>query len=211
MLRKKLTPHVCGAGPYRSVRSGIRNSALHPVSVRLVLHLPAPVPAGRLVALVAHLRVVLDSRGVGAEHEPVLLVAEGVEDHLERVHLPQTRVAARVGRDDQRRIAVVTDDPDVDRLVVVENPHHRPFRAGLPFERLGLHEIVERRSLLPHPLVERSIDDRSLGDVCSRRHGAGTRCGGSRRLGRVARLRPGGRCARGRDDEAQHEGGFRQR
>ena len=36
MVRAKLTPHTCGGGPYRSVRSGIMNSAVHPVSVMCV-------------------------------------------------------------------------------------------------------------------------------------------------------------------------------
>ena len=79
-------------------------------------HVPAAVPTGLLVALEADLRVVLHAGGVGAEHEPVLLVLECVEDHLERVHVAQIGVAARVGGHDLRRIGVEQRHANVDRL-----------------------------------------------------------------------------------------------
>src|SRR4051812_7958128 len=51
--RAKFTPQVCGAEPYRSVRSGMRNSAVQPLSVTFVftshdpsqlVFTPAPAP-----------------------------------------------------------------------------------------------------------------------------------------------------------------------
>ena len=59
--------------------------------------------------------------GVGAKYEPVLLVAEGVEDDLERVHLIQLRVAARVSGHDLRRVAIAQHDAHVNRVVVVKD------------------------------------------------------------------------------------------
>ena len=102
------------------------------------LDFPAAVPARRGIALVADLRVVLDPGGVGAEDEAVLLIAVRVEDDLERIHLAETGVAARVGRHDLRRIAVVHQRAHIDRLVVVDDadfgalPRPAALRAAPP-------------------------------------------------------------------------------
>src|SRR5688500_19186053 len=70
------------------------------------LPLAAALPAAAL-ALIGDLTVVLDAGRIGAEHEAVLTIAIGVDDHLEAVGVVERRVAARVGDDDARRIAVV--------------------------------------------------------------------------------------------------------
>ena len=85
------------------MRNGIANSADQPCSPVLVrtcpravpvdveagagaagLHLAAAQPAAAL-PFVGDLAVVLDTGGVGAEHEAVLPIAIGVDDHLEAV------------------------------------------------------------------------------------------------------------------------------
>jgi hypothetical protein len=55
---------------------------------------------------------------------------KGIEDQLERVHLFEIGIASRFRGDDQRGIAVVQGDADVDRLVVVEQTDLGAFGAG---------------------------------------------------------------------------------
>ena len=111
--------------------------------------------------------------GVGAEDEAVLLVLVGVEDDLERIHVAEARVAARVGRDDLRRIGVVHHRADINRLVVVDDADFGGFGRGLPFERLGLDEVGERGRGLPDAIVQHAVDRRRF----RRRHRGGDRPG----------------------------------
>ena len=121
-------------------------------------HIPAAVPAVFFLALIAHLRVVLHAGGVGPEDESILLVAERIEDHQERVRLVQLGVAPGVRRDNQRRIAVVQHDAHVNRLVVIEDADLGVLGGRLSFEGFGLDETREWRGVLPHALVEGTVD-----------------------------------------------------
>ena len=121
-------------------------------------HIPAAVPTVFLLSLIAHLRVVLHAGGVGPEDEAVLPVEEGIENHQERVRLVQLGVSPGIGRDDQRRIAIVQDDAHVDRVIVIEDSHLGALGGRLSFERFGLDEAGKRRGVLPHALVEGAID-----------------------------------------------------
>ena len=91
----------------------------------------AAADASAALALVGELPVVLEPGRVRPEHEPVLLVAVGVEDDLEAVGLDQRRVAPRVRDDDRGGIADEADHPEVDRLVGVDDAHLGPLRRRL--------------------------------------------------------------------------------
>ena len=164
------------------MRNGIANSADQPCSpifARTVhaasqlmlkpdagaagLPLADAQPAAAL-PFVGDLAVVLDAGRVGAEHEPVLAIAIGVDDHLEAVGVVHRRVAARVGDDDARRIAVVHHRADVERVGGEDDPHFGSLRRRLPFVGLLLPEGRDRRRLRPRGIAEHvAIDDRRFG------------------------------------------------
>ena len=149
------------------------------------LHLAEAKPAAAL-PFVGDLAVVLDAGRVGAEHESVLPIAIGVEDHLEAVGVVHRRVAARVGDDDARRIRVVEHRADVERVGGEDDADFRPFRRGLPFVRLFLPEGRDRRRLRPRRIAEHIAVDRRR----FRRTGRGRDVrGGRRRGGSGGRLR----------------------
>ena len=132
MLRWKLMPQVCvvaggiaqrpernrelGASSrvvghrVRTVQAPSQLRLKPPTRTRRTAAAPPPRPAAAL-PFVGHLAVVLDAGRVGAEDEAVLAVAVGVEDHPEAVGVVERRVAARVGHDDARRVAVVQTTP----------------------------------------------------------------------------------------------------
>ena len=114
--------------------------------------------------LVPDLCVVFHAERVGAEDEAVLMIEVRVEDDLERVHVVQARVAARVSRDDLRRLRVVTHDADVQRVIVEQQTHLRPLGGGSALDRLRLNEIADRRRRVPRPVVQHAIDRRRLAD-----------------------------------------------
>ena len=112
------------------------------------------------LALVPHLRVVLDPGHVRAEDEAVLTIVVRVEDHPERVHRVEARITPRIRRDDAGGIGVVADDADVDHLVVVQQPHLGPLARRQSLGRLGLDEVGDRLDGAPRRLVEDPVDHR---------------------------------------------------
>ena len=170
----------------------------HPAELRgLGAHFPRAVPvevesaprsrllvAGQTAAALAFigdLSVVLHTRGVGAEDEPVLDVLEGVEDHPEAVRVVERAVAPRVRDDDLRRIAVVAHDPDEQGVAGEDQPHLGALGDRLAFVGLVLLEPGNRRCLLPDRIRKHvPVDRRGF------RHGRGA---GGRTVDRTPRGR----------------------
>ena len=167
MLRWKLTPHVWSAP--RIAQRAERNGELGApaVLVDLRAHVPRRVPVEVEAAaraptagwppprppppwpsLVTWPSYSIAGR-VGAEHEAVLPIAIGVEDHPEAVGVVEVGVAARVGDDDARGLAVVADDADVERVGREDDAHLGVLGGGLPFVGLLLPEAGDRRRAWP--------------------------------------------------------------
>ena len=174
----------------------------------------AAADASAALALVGELPVVLEPGRVRPEHEPVLLVAVGVEDDLEAVGLDQRRVAAGVGDDDGGGIANEADHPEVDRLVGVDDAHLGELRRRLALvggvlaepglrgrggpDRLAQHVAVDDGCALD---AAGARDRGTRGRRCLRAHRPDRRCLRARRPGR-SRLRGAGddgqtRCGQG--------------
>ena len=126
------------------------------------LHL-AEAEAAAALPFVGHLAVVLDAGGIGAEHEAVLPIAIGVDDHLEAVGVVHRRVAPRIRDDDAGWIGVVHHRADVERVGGEHDPHFGALRHRLPFVGLLLPEGGDRRGLRPGRIAEHvAIERRRL-------------------------------------------------
>ena len=131
----------------------------------------------------------------------------GVEDHLERVLPRQRGIAARVGGDDLRRVAVEQLYPDVECRPREDHAHLGALARGLPFGRLDLGEGVDDPGLCPRGIIEDAVYGRALGHL--RRHGAmGV---GLRGLPAGARLRSGHRGNGKKCQENRQSEGMRSR
>ena len=121
---------------------------------------PATATAAATLSFADHLSVVLDAGGARAEHEPVLPIAERVEDDEKAVGVGQRRVAAAFGADDELGRAVVIDDADIERCLGVEHAHFGVFRRRLPFIRRRLPEPGDHFGRSPRLVVEHvAVDD----------------------------------------------------
>jgi hypothetical protein len=89
--------------------------------------------------------------------------------------------------DDVRRIAVVTDRGDVERLVVEGDPHLGGFGGRLALERIGLHEVIGGRSAAPDVLVEHAVNGHRAGEAHRSDRAAPVQAAGPRRLCRHRR------------------------
>ena len=175
-------PGLIGRGgiPQRAERNG--KLRLPPFLRDLRAHRPCAVPvdvepgagAARLhaakaqpataLAFVGDLAVVLDAGGVGAEHEPVLAIAVGVDDHLEAVGVVQRRITPRVGDDDAVWIRIEQLHADVQRVGREDHAHFRPLGCGLALVWLLLPEVGDRRRHLPCRIAsDVAVDGRRLG------------------------------------------------
>ena len=137
---------VCDADPHVPVRVPVRvgPSARTPLRIATERRPPPPTTAAPALTLVSDLGVVLRAGWVGTEHEPVLSIQVGIEDHLKRVGVTQVGIPARVGHEELVRPAVVVDHPDIDEVVVVEDPDLGVLAGELAGEGLGLRESTER-------------------------------------------------------------------
>ena len=108
---------------------------------------------------------------VGAEHEPVLLIVERVEDHAEAVAVVQRRVAPRLRRDDRRRRPVVADHADVQRVLGEPDAHLGALGRRLALVRGGLPEVAAGG----HP-CPRVVADHVAVDVGAAASGEATIC-----------------------------------
>ena len=147
---------------------------------------PARLPLAR------HLAVVLDAEGIGAEHEGVLVVVEGVEHHDNRIRLGQRGVAPRLRDDDLRRVAVKGDDADVDVALADDDADLGPFRGRRPFDRILLREGRIGLDALPDRIIHVPVNRRAFG--------RGIELGGGKR-GNLGGLRE----KRGRGQSREHQ------
>ena len=126
------------------------------------LHLAEAKPAAAL-PFVGHLTVVLDAGRVGAEHEPVLAIAVGVEDHLEAVGVVHRRVPSRIRHDDAARVRVVEHHADVERVGGEDHADLGLLGRRLALIRLLLHEAGDWRGRLPRWITQHiTIERRNL-------------------------------------------------
>ena len=95
------------------------------------------------------LAVVLDPRRRRAEDEGVLPVVVGVEHDEERVLLGEIGVAPDLAPDDPGGVGVVEPHPDVEGVLVEEDPHLGALGGRRPGERLVLDERAQHRGLRP--------------------------------------------------------------
>ena len=161
------TPHVRSCpGLYRSVLSGMANSASHPRSVVWVRTVQSasqfrlkpsrsPWPAG----LPPDLAVVLDAERIGAEDERVLTVVERVEQDLNRIGVVEVGVATTLAHDDVVGLGVEADDADVEILAIEQKPDLGSLGGGLTLVRPLLDEPAEGIRVRPARLIDVPVDD----------------------------------------------------
>ena len=153
-------PQVCASpASKRRVRNGIASSAYQPLATMRVLGEPEAVPVDvGVAAVVHHLRVPFRAHRVDREHVAVALVVEGVEHDLEHVGSRGVEVLLQIADDDVGGRAVVGEDAEIQRLLVVGDAHFGLLRRRLPFVRLALQEAAGDRRVAPDRLVERAVD-----------------------------------------------------
>ena len=72
-------------------------------------------------------------------------------------------------------------DAEVQRVLVIGHAHFRLLRGRRPFDRLLLHERVDRRHAGPDRIVEPSVDGRLLARAGGQRRASGQRARLSKR------------------------------
>ena len=166
--------HIAGAVAQRLERDREFRAPTGPVLAGT--HFPdrAPVPVGELAG---HLTVVFRPDRVGAEDDARKPRAIGVEHHAERVGLE-----AVVGHGDGRRVGLVADHADVQRLVGEAEVDLRALRCRRAVVGLELAESGERVEATPRRVVHHvAVQRRRLFQA----HGVAVRT--AIRLGRVCR------------------------
>ena len=130
-----------------------RPAAVEPSGPRVPDRVPVAVDAA---SLVRHLEVGETANRVDQECDAVAPVVEGVQQHRERIVLPQlNHVAAHLVRHPFiRRRGVVAACRDIDVLVVEQHPGFRPLAARLTFIRQLLDEVGDEPDVLEHRLVK---------------------------------------------------------
>src|SRR6185436_15173740 len=115
-------------------------------------------------ALVYDLRVVLDRRRGGREHEPVLTVVIGIEENAEVVALGDVAVADLRARNDGAGFIVVEPGAHVHRLTIGDDANFGALGDRLPFVQLALDEPGHRTRVQPRGVGQATVDDRRFGD-----------------------------------------------
>ena len=108
--------------------------------------------------------VALHPRDVGGKDKRGLPVVVGVDHDAEPVGLGAA-VPPRELADDLLRMGVITDDADVQRAVVVQEPHGRDLRGERSFFGVELGEIQYGGGLLPLGVVHPPVDDGGIIDA----------------------------------------------
>ncbi len=122
-------------------------------------------------ALPGDLAVVLDPLRIRPEQESVLVVVEGVKDHLDRIRLVQVPVAPALGDKHRLRIAVERDDADVEGRVREQQPDLGPLRRRGAVVRLLLGEAGKRKSGDPLLVGDQAVHDRPFDPFAKPLHG----------------------------------------
>ena len=88
---------------------------------------------------------------------------KGVEDDEEPVARCGVEVLLQVADDDAGRLLVFGEHAEVERIVVVEDPHLRIVGGRLAFPGLALYEVARERCDGPGGLVERPVESNRAG------------------------------------------------
>ena len=149
------------------------------------------------LAFVHDLGVVFEPGGVGAEHEPRLAVAIGVEDEAKAVGVVERRITPRVGHDDPGGVAVEADDAHIERGACIDDADFSALAGRISLARILLHEPAWRGCDVAPGFVVQDIAVQHWRCACL--HGAG---------GRPLNRRKRGLCRTGesRGDEEQQTG-----
>ena len=123
------------------------------------LHVPDAVPVGVVIpSLVGHLRIPLCARGIGGELVRVAAVVKGIQDDAEAVTAAGVVVLLQVTDDDFRRLHVVREHTEVERVVCVEDSNVGVVGRVGAFAGIILDETVRDRRFPPRRLVERAVE-----------------------------------------------------
>src|SRR6185436_17870814 len=115
-------------------------------------------------ALVYDLRVVLDRRRRGREHEPVLTVVIGIEENAEVVALGDVAVADLGAGNDGAGFIVVEPGAHVHRFTVGDDANFGALGDRLAFVQLALDESGDRSGFAPDRIGQASVDLRRFRD-----------------------------------------------
>jgi hypothetical protein len=101
------------------------------------LHIPDAVPVRIVVApFVRHLRIPLRAGRIGGELVPVAAVVKRVEHDAEAVAAAGVVVLLQVADDDLRRLHVVCEHAEVERVIGIEHAHISVVRRRVAFVRI---------------------------------------------------------------------------
>ena len=81
--------------------------------VRVPIEVETTTPHHRATGLATYLRVVLDSCGVGAKDQSILLIHETVDDEADVITVLKRCIAPAIRHNDARRITVISHNTDV--------------------------------------------------------------------------------------------------
>ncbi len=128
-------------------------------------HLPDGIPVDVRVAFVGDRLIGEAAERIGVEVVAVAPIVERIEQHAERVVLPQLIGVAPdlVRRPLVRRRRVVALPGHVDEVLVEHDPRFGPFGRRLAFSGKRLNEAGQRLGRLIDRLVEFAVDAERLG------------------------------------------------
>ena len=122
-------------------------------------HAPQTIPVHIEVEIVERQVVALHAIGVGGEAHGVALIVEAVEGERDEVVRQIIEVALEVGRANRLLPGrVLRIDPDVQELLVVQNPDLGFETGRRALVRLDLCEVRRSLSQFPFRLVQHAVD-----------------------------------------------------
>jgi hypothetical protein len=119
--------------------------------------LPDRVPVRGVGLVVKQEPVLEDARGAhreGVRGAVIVRRVDGDPHHVARGEI----VAPRQRASDRLRTRVVTGHPDVERGLVLEDPHLGPLGRGAALVREDLHELRPDARVPPRGLLEPAVD-----------------------------------------------------
>ena len=125
---------------------------------------PDRIP-GRIAAAAEAVGVLLDARGIDLEEQASDVIVIGVEDHFEIIGVHVGVAPHEASPDPARAGVVVHPRADVDRRVVVREPHLGALGGGVAGVGLGLAQAGRHRGRAPHVLVELAVEMDRLAEL----------------------------------------------
>ena len=152
----------------------MRISALQPVGSPCSRRLPDAVPIG-VVALAAWIDEAVVSRTdrIDREHVTRTAVGKRPDDDADMILGIEHRVALHAEADDARRIGIVADDPDHDRVSIGEHFDSSVSRGRCAFNRIRLTEVFDRVDRFPCHLRQLPVDRDRAGQRANAERGSG--------------------------------------